>query len=208
MAKRRTDSNRRSSGRRNFAAWLMTLLPGFMFLGLLAPAAVSVKPKVEDSYGPISFRNFTPRRPLQIPLHLVHAVFENTAAGDTVVFSGARYVVEQSKRVFELDAKANDDNTIVLAANDGVEDYVAETVFGVAGDEVQLKVDLTPLWDPAVFDVLPGLIARNGWSQWDEFHGLGPGQKPRQPVIIPEPTTGALLAFGLGALALRRRRTA
>jgi hypothetical protein len=56
--------------------------------------------------------------------------------------------------------------------------------------------------------VIPGLIARNGWSQWDEFHGIGPGHKPRQPVIVPEPTTGALLAFRLGALALRRRSTA
>jgi len=208
MGKRRTDSNRRGSGRRNFAAWLMTLLPGFMFLGLLAPAAVSVKPKVEDSYGPISFRNFAPRRPLQIPLHLVHAVFENNNAGDTVVFSGARYLAEQSKRVFELDAKANDDDEIVLAANDGVEDYVSENVFGTAGDEVQLKVDLLALWDPAIFDVIPGLITRNGWSQWDEFHGIGPGHGPRRPVIVPEPTTGGLLAFGLGALALRRRRTA
>jgi PEP-CTERM motif-containing protein len=206
MAKRRSDSNRRNSGRRNFAGWLMMLLPGFMFLGLLAPAAVSVKPNAEDSYGPISFRNFSPRHPFNVPLHMAHAIFENEAV-DTVVFSGARYLAEQSMRAFELDTKANDDQ-IVLASNDGAADYVAETLFGAAGDEVQLTVDLIPLWDPAVFDVIPGLIARNGWSQWDEFHGIGPGHAPRQPVIVPEPTTGALLAFGLGALALRRRRTA
>ena len=205
MARRRTDSNRRGSGRRNFAAWLMTLLPGFMFLGLLAPAAVSVKPKAEDSYGPISFRSFAPRRPFQMPLHLAHAVFENSAAGDTVVFSGASYLAEQSTRVFEPEAKTNGEDQIVLAANDGIEDYVSENVFGTAGDEVQLKVDLLALWDPAIFDVIPGLISRNGWDQWDEFHGIGKGHGPRQPLIVPEPTTGALLAFGLGALALRRR---
>jgi hypothetical protein len=208
MAKRRTESNRRNSGRRNLAAWLMMLLPGFMFLGLLAPAAVSVKPKAEDSYGPVSFRNFAPRRPMQVPLHLVHAIFDTSSSvGDTVVFSGARYLAEQSKRVFDFDAKANEDNQIVLAANDGVEDYVSENVFGTAGDEVQLKVDLLALWDPALFDVIPGLIARDGWSQWDEFHGIGPGHRTR-PAVVPEPTTGALLALGLGALALRRRRTA
>src|SRR5262245_32669382 len=127
MAKRRTDPNRRNSGRRNFAAWLMTLLPGFMFLGLLAPAAVSVKPN-EDSYGPVSFRTFEPKRPLQeVPLRLAHAIFENTA-GDTGVFSGASYLVEQSKRVFEPEVETNDDDQIVLAANDGVEDYVSENV--------------------------------------------------------------------------------
>jgi len=204
MAKRATHSNRRNSGRRNFAAWLMALLPGFMFLGLLAPAAVSVKPKAEEAYGPISFRNFAPRRPLQMPLNLAHAVFDNNGI-DTAVFSGARYLVEQSKRVFEVDAKKSDDDQIVLAANDGVEDYVSESMFGAASDEMQLKVDLTPLWDPAIFDVIPGLIARNGWTQWDDFHGLGSGHRARPPTVVPEPATGALLAFGIGALALRRR---
>ena len=90
MANRRTDSNRRNSGRRNFAGWLLTLLPGFMFLGLLAPAAVSVKPKAEENYGPLSFHNFSPRRPFEVP-NLVHAVFESDAV-DTIAssFAGPR----------------------------------------------------------------------------------------------------------------------
>jgi hypothetical protein len=178
-----------------------------MFLGLLAPAAVSVKPKAEEGYGPVSFRPFAPRRSFQ-PLHLARAVFENSNPGDVVVFSGARYLEEQSKRVYEIEAKAKENNPIVLAANDGVEDYVSQNVFGTVGDEVQLTIDLTPLWDPKIFDVIPGLIARNGWSQWDDFHGISPGHRPLPPVIIPEPTPGVLLGFGLGALALRRRRTA
>ena len=47
MAKRRTDSNRR-----DLATWLMMLLPGFMFVGLLAPAAVNVKPKARGGDRP------------------------------------------------------------------------------------------------------------------------------------------------------------
>ena len=68
--------------------------------------------------------------------------------------------------------RRTNDNQIVLAAEDDVEEYVSETVFSGAGDQVQLNVDLTPLWDPAVFDVIPGLIVRSGWSQWDDFHGV------------------------------------
>ena len=206
MAQRANDPDRRSSGRRNFAAFLLMLLPGFMFLGVLAPAAVSVKPKVEETYGPLSFRGFAPRRPLQVP-HLVHAALDGTTiAVDTVVFSGARYIAEQSQRVFEADAEQPDEeNAIVLAANDSVEEYVSESLFSGAGDTVQLRVDLQPLWDPARFDIIPGPIARNGWQQWDDFHGVNMSLNPRRPIAIPEPTTGALLALGLGALALHRR---
>ncbi len=202
------DSNRRNPGRRNFAAWLMLFMPGFMFLGLLAPAAVSVKPKAEESSSPISFHHFAPRRAIQFPVAIAQAVALET--GVDTVFSGARYLADQAKRVFELDVENEPSGEQIVLNEDGVENYVAETVFDVSAVEPQLVVDLTPLWDPSVFDVIPGLIARGGASQWDDFHGTGVILRgaPAPPVVIPEPTTGALLAVGLGALALRRRNRA
>lgn len=200
MAKRRPDSNRR-----DLATWLMLLLPGFMFVGLLAPAAVSVKPKAQDEIGPISFRNFRPRRPIQFALPVGQAAFSES--GLESVFAGARYVVDQAKRVVAFDFQANDDKQIVLNEDD-VENYVAETLFeaSIEGDPQQLVVDLIPLWDPSVFDVIPALIDRTAWTQWDDFHGTSLPTGSGPGTVIPEPAPGALLAIGLAALAIRRKR--
>jgi hypothetical protein len=200
MAKRRTDSNRR-----DLATWLMMLLPGFMFVGLLAPAAVNVKPKAQEEIGPISFRHFSPRRPIQFSLPNLHGLSES---GLEPMFAGARYVVDQAKRVAEFDLKADENEQIVLN-EDSVETYVAETLFEAAIDDPQqqLVVNLTPLWDPSVFDVIPDLIDRTGFTMWDDFHGTGLvfPQGPPPGNVIPEPATGGLLAIGLSALAMRRK---
>jgi hypothetical protein len=200
MAKRRTNSNRR-----DLAAWLMMVLPGFMFLGMLAPAAVTVKPKAEDEIGPISFRNFRPRRPIQFSLPI-------GAASDATLqpmFAGARYIFDQARQVFDVDLVADDRarQEIVLAQDD-VEDYVAETLFeGSEEDLGVLVVDLDPLWDPSVFDVIPELIDRRGFSQWDDFHGTSVPFVSGPPAnVIPEPAPSGLVAIGLAALAMRRKR--
>ncbi|TMA34569.1 MAG: PEP-CTERM sorting domain-containing protein [Deltaproteobacteria bacterium] len=212
MLKRRTDSNGRTSRRRDLAAWLMLLLPGFMFLGLLAPAAITVKPvKVEETAASetISFRNFAPRRPLQFPLAIAHAVLADTNVDP--VFAGARYLANETRGVLDVKtdkAEVKTDDQIVLA-EDSVQSYVAETLFDQSTDQTQLVVDLTPLWDPAVFDIIPGLINRMGYQQWDDFHGTSlrvpRGTAPAQTPPVPEPATGALVALGLAALAVRRR---
>jgi hypothetical protein len=203
MAKRRTDANRR-----DLATWLMMLLPGFMFVGLLAPAAVSVKPKAEEEIGPISFRHFAPRRPIQFSLPVGQGALSES--GLESVFAGARYLVDQAKRVVEFDFKADDGGKQIVLNEDSVETYVAETLFEAPIDdpEPQLVVDLTPLWDPSVFDVIPDLIDRSGFTQWDDFHGTGvrfPSGTAAPGNVIPEPATGGLLAIGLAALAMRRR---
>jgi hypothetical protein len=73
----------------------------------------------------------------------------------------------------------------------------------------QLVVDLNPLWDPNLFDVLPFIFDRTGRTQWDDAHGSSIGiAAPPQTAgpVVPEPATGGLFAFGLAALALRRNR--
>jgi PEP-CTERM motif-containing protein len=211
--KRRTDPKRRKSGRRDLAAVLMMLLPGFMFLGLLAPGAVKIQPIEQDEIGPISFRQFAPRRPYNVPLTMAHALLPDTSmAGMEPAFSGARYLADQARRVFEPDVAAqakNQEQEIVLAQDDSVHSYVAAGLFDDSLEGTVLVADLTPLWDPSVFDVIPGLIMRSGYSQWDDFHGTGVSFHgiiaPTGPVV-PEPETGALVSLGLAALALRGRR--
>jgi PEP-CTERM motif len=211
MAKRHTDSNRESSGRRDLAAWLMMLLPGFMFVGLLAPAAVHVKPKATDDYGPISFRSFAPRRPIQYALPLGIGVGQNGASHSLLepMFSGARYLAGQAKRVFEPKANENSGNEIVLN-EDNVPTYVAETLFEAQMEDPQpqLVVDLNPLWT-AEFNVMPELFDKTARTMWDDAGGAGYAiaPPPQQPgTVIPEPATGGLFALGLAALALSRKR--
>ena len=209
MAKRRTESTRRSTGRNNLATFLLLLLPGFMFIGLLAPAAVTVKRVAPSEVaGPVALPNLeSARLPLIGARAFASAAIPDMSTLDPL-FAGARYLAREAQQMFgQLQARAEEDETIVLE-EDGVEDYVTDTLFEQPPDEPVLAVDLSPLWDPSLFDVIPGLIARDGYSQYDDFVGTGNavGGAPVAPVIVPEPETGALVAIGLIALALRASR--
>jgi hypothetical protein len=211
MVKRRTDANGRTPVRRDLVSWLLLLLPGFMFVGLLAPAAVSVQPIAQEGYGPVSFRSFAPRRPLQVPLTLAHAMLPDTTIGP--VFAGARVLADQAIRTFDLDMAAQGGaKQIVLAKNeegegDSFSDLSDGSLFAGESGSTVLTVDFTPLWDPSIFDVIPGLVARSGYTQWDDFHGTA-FLEGGSPPAVPEPTTGALLALGLLGLGLGGRKRA
>ena len=204
MAKCRTDSNRR-----DLATWLMMLLPGFMFVGLLAPAAVSVKPKAADEIGPLSFHNFQPRRSIHLTLPNELGALPNSALEP--VFAGAHFVADQAKAAVDFEFDAEDGRKQIVLNEDSVETYVAETLFDASIDEPQqqLVVDLAPLWDPAVFGVIPELIDKTGFTMYDDFPGGGfKFGAPPASAVIPEPATGGLLAIGLAALAVRHRHRA
>jgi len=207
MAKRQTDS----SGRRSFAALLLMLLPGFMFLGLLAPAAVTVRPEAEsETIGADTFRSFAPARPPLLPPRAIARAALPDASLLEPLFSGARLLAQEAQRVFDLpQVAAAGEEDIALEEEDVVEEYVADTLFDESVEQPVLAVDLTPLWDPVVFDVIPPSILRDGYSMYDDFHGgsvrfSGP---PPAPFVVPEPETSALLVLGLIALALRAQRT-
>jgi hypothetical protein len=212
MGKRRKESNgNSSSGRRDFARFLLMLLPGFMFVGLLAPAAVTVKPQAEESYGPVSVRSFAPREPIYVPRRLEPTQVAAADAAVEPLFTGARYAAGRNRRAIELPAVEAAEETheeIVLARNDGVEDYVADALFDQSADSPALRVDLKPLWDPALFDRIPGPLVQGGYTQWDDFHGNGVRfARGGTGAVVPEPRTAALLALGLVVLAVRGRKT-
>lgn len=206
MAKRHTDS----SGRRSFAALLLMLSPGFMFLGLLAPAAVTVKPAAEsETIDADTFRSFAPARAPLLPPRAIASAMLSDATFLEPLFSGARLLAQEAQRVFDLpQVAAAGDEDIALDEEDVVEEYVTDTLFDESLEQPVLSVDLTPLWNPALYDVIPSMILRDGYSMYDDFHGssIGFGGPPPAPFVVPEPEAGALLLLGLIALALRAQR--
>ena len=210
MRKRGSEFNRNGSGRRDLARFVLMLLPGFMFLGLLAPAAVSVKPKPEERrYDAVTFRNPALRQPIQAPRP--PAKREATSAVEPL-FTGARYIAGAQPPIAASDLPAveaapHSDDQIVLAQEDAVDDYVSDVMFDQSVDSPALSVDFTPLWNPQIFDRIPATISKGGYTQYDDFHGNAVIRLGATPVPIPEPQSGALLALGLLAMAMGARAT-
>jgi PEP-CTERM motif len=211
MGNRRTESNRPQGRRQRAVALLLALFPGFMFVGLLAPAAVRVTPVAETAVRavPISFENFRyAKRPMLVKDDVGATPNFTQVASADVFFSGARYLAQQAQKALQMPRflSQEQENQIILDDDQGgVDDYVSEQILEEP-KEPPLRVDLTPLWNPKVFDVIPPMLAWWGEAQYDDLVGppsilIGPS-----PVPVPEPHTAAMIALGLVVLALRSRR--
>jgi hypothetical protein len=86
---------------------------------------------------------------------------------------------------------------------DDVDVLLTDTLFK---DALQPGVvaDATVIWDPNLFDVIPNPTGPGGSNQYDDFAGQGSFDQALPP-IIPEPSTGSLVALGFLGLALRVR---
>ena len=211
MANRRTDSNRISTGRSRLATFLLVLMPGFMFLGLLAPGAVVVQEEQEEEVvAPIVFRNFQlpTRTPMLGDRVAVDAGISEIAAIRDVLAAGVQ-LIDRAKEALDLiDFEMQAEEEIVL--DDGAtEAQVVQELFDSTPsmDENVLIAETNNLLDDPRLNILPGPFNTRGERPDDDFAGeaLVFNNPVPQPVEIPEPATGALLALGLAGFAISRR---
>lgn len=217
MSKRPQESRRRI-GKDRLAAFLLSLLPSAMILGLLAPGLVETRLVAAQSrVAPLEAPRvaWQPRHlkmPLLLPSELVssHELPLADVAGLLARF--ARALAADPPGADEADAESFpgledfEDESIVI---DDVDDSMAAEIFENSLAP-SLEVIRTDPW-PDYADVIPfnfeDFVALGGFTQFDDFVGRetrrgGSGGTP----VIPEPGTAVLLGLGLVVLALRRRR--
>lgn len=207
MRKRRRN-DRGGGERQRLAGLVLALLPACMLIGPLLPNAVSVEPIETEPFG--GKLSTAPLRiskaPLVAPIDPTPWTAPRLVDLDTLVLGSrarpGRYANPPLRPAIE---EENEEQSIVL--EEEVDEPIVDRLFDAAGEPF-LTVDTRPLWDPRVFDVIPGLLDRNGYSEFDDFVGTRlflTSDTPPAPAV-PEPATGVLFAAGLLLLAVCGRR--
>ena len=212
---KRARSDRENGGRTRLAGLLLLLLPGCMFIGLLAPAAVTVDvAEPERLEGPV-FEAPLAVKARKLPLAAPSQFTSNVAPPRLVdlawLLSEGR---TRSGRTPLMVARAEtaQDDVIVLAAEETnpppggkLPEQPAGTVFAMNSS---LNVNTRAIWDPKFFNVIGGTVSTNGSTAFDDFVGqdarIIKGTPPAP--AVPEPSTGLLVGAGLLLLARRSRR--
>jgi hypothetical protein len=194
--------------RHGLAATIFWLLPLLAFAGMLAPGLVQVQLQEEEEQiapreGTVLFRPVKlSRPPLVVPRDYSTGFIPELLDLESL-FGGSEFRGEFGRKLSSLPSfPSHAGDTIVI---DDIDPFLADQFF-----KDLLKptfvADGAPIWDPAIFDVIPPLFPIGNDFRYDDFPGMG--IDPNAGAVVPEPGTGVLVSFGLLALAWSRRRSA
>jgi hypothetical protein len=207
------DADRQSTRRRRWqlrlAVLAFSLFPMAVLAGLLAPGVVGLQIAQTaaeaplDDAGPLDFSGASHgRSPLLVPRDFSAGFIPELLDLDQLFLDTEFRVDPSGDRLARLLAfPRSHGDAIVL---DDVDGYPLDLLFDdvLLADELAFEPD--GLMDAFGLGPIASSVPLGNRVRFDDFPGGS--SEPAAPVI-PEPATGALLAFGLAALA-RRRRTA
>jgi hypothetical protein len=209
MVESRKQKARSRPVRHGFVISILLFLPFLAIGGALAPGLVTVQYEEEEELAPRQRIPYRPvrlaRRPLLVPRDYSTGFIPEVMDLEQL-FMGSQYRVDVRGRLTRLPSFPRSRGDVIVL--DDVDTFLTDTLFK---DVLQPGVvaDATVIWDPNLFDVIPNRTGPDGSNQYDDFTGQGTFSEAPPP-IIPEPSTGSLVALGLLGLALRvhRRRSA
>jgi hypothetical protein len=204
MERAAQDKNGERRRSRRWMALLFLLLPGFLFLGLVAPELVGVAPAEEQELAGQGETIFRPP-PLRKPPLLVPRDF---SAGFTPelfdlqnLFSRTPYTPTQGELARMVAFPQNSGELIAL---DEVDEALEEVTFK---DVLAAAISpTTALPGVAPFLPLENTLPRGDTIRYDDFPGDGNGALAFT-APVPEPGSALLVGTGLIALAAARSRS-